>query len=854
MVTAVLSSTPQRASSPHSSYFRGIMGTGNGVNGGNGAGNGTGGRGLDFQGISDSLLSSAYETLPKWLPGGKILGHEYVCGGIEGGAGDSFRINMKTGVWAEFNGGEPKGADLIDLYAEIHGLREDLGRAVRELAAQHGYELGGRPLPPVPRPSPRPPSPGGGPKPVCHRAPDDALPPSGACGKWGRPVGMWRYRDVQAYTLGYKARYRAADGSKTYFFWHWDPDRSGGPGWNIGDLPAPRPLYGLELLAVCPDAPVLLVEGELAADAARLFHGPYITVTWANGVGGVTKADWRPLFGRPVLMWPDADNSHTERPARGGGVLPYLQQPGPKAMQQIAAILYPHGGEIKIIDVSDIQQDGWDAADSKFKTFAEFRSWCRPDDGPSRVTVFAPPATVTEIPTASSTESILSIAHSEDCLTLQFSELHASNLRFTHERGWFRWDGMRWRTSPLAEITELARSFCRDYTSQDESMIAESKTLHRTLTGSRTAKNIEFLARGAKQHWSEFSSMDANLWVFNTPGGTVNLKTGAIRPHSPSDLITKLSNSKPDGSSQLWLDFLARATDNDQALVDYLQRIAGYALCGDPSEECLLFFYGPGGNGKGTFLDSIQYAMGEYAVTAGMETFTESRGDRHPTELAKLAGARLVVSQEVEEGKYWNESRIKTMTGRDIVTARFMSKDFFEYRPQFTLMISGNNKPSFKTVDDSIRRRLHLIPFNANILKDQRDTGMKEKLRAQADGIMAWMVQGCLEWQRQGLNPPPAVLEATNEYLEEEDTLSLWVKECCSLGKTHTESNSDLYASFKVWKEARGEGVQSQKKFSTNLVKMGFKRDRNMTLRFLLGLKLTESARSDSQRQSHFTD
>ena len=197
-----------------------------------------------------------------------------------------------------------------------------------------------------------------------------------------------------------------------------------------------------------------------------------------------------------------------------------------------------------------------------------------------------------------------------------------------------------------------------------------------------------------------------------------------------------------------------------------------------------------------------------------MDTFMDARGDRHPTDLAGLRGARFVASVETEQGRRWNESKVKAITGGDKVSARFMRQDFFEYIPQFKLLIAGNHKPSIRNVDEAMKRRLHLIPFTVTIPPERRDGKLTEKLYAERDGILAWAVEGCLAWQRDGLRPPECVVSATEEYFEAEDALGQWIEERCILSKTHREGVSNLFTDWREWAERAGEYVGSIKRFS----------------------------------------
>jgi putative DNA primase/helicase len=271
---------------------------------------------------------------------------------------------------------------------------------------------------------------------------------------------------------------------------------------------------------------------------------------------------------------------------------------------------------------------------------------------------------------------------------------------------------------------------------------------------------------------------------------------------------------------------LNEITNGDADLQAYLQRMAGYCMTGITSEHVLFFCYGTGANGKSVFINTLGGIWGDYAATAPMETFVASNSDRHPTDLAGLRGARLVIAQETEQGRRWAESKIKALTGGDKISARFMRQDFFEFTPEFKLLISGNHKPGLRGVDEAIRRRLHLIPFNVTIPAAKRDHKLFEKLRAEWPGILQWAVDGCLEWQRIGLAPPAAVRDATAEYLAAEDAIAQWLDECCDKSTTAQTEVRTLYASWSKWCERTGEFAGTQKSFSQALEDRGYQKRR----------------------------
>ena len=411
---------------------------------------------------------------------------------------------------------------------------------------------------------------------------------------------------------------------------------------------------------------------------------------------------------------------------------------------------------------------------------------------------------------------------SDESLAMQFSEQHADALRYVAAWGeWYEWTGTVWRTDDTLRVFDLARRLCRQASAGcDKDRVAA------TVASAKTVAAVERLAKADRRHASTIEQWDSDPWLLNTPGGTVDLRTGKMRHHAPGDHITKSTAVAPGGNCPLWRNFLHTVTAGDEELQRYLQRMAGYCLTGSIREHALFFAYGTGGNGKGVMINTLTGIMADYATVASMETFTASTTDRHPADLAMLRGARLVTAQETEEGRRWAESRIKALTGGDPITARFMRQDFFTFQPVFKLLIAGNHRPGLRSVDEAIRRRMNQLPFTVSIPAEERDLDLPEKLRAEWPGILKWAIEGCLEWQRGGLAAPPAVIEATAEYLESEDAMGAWLEECTTRASTFHSQASELYSSWKAWADAAGELPGSQKRFSQALGARGFVAER----------------------------
>ncbi|HUS53275.1 MAG TPA: phage/plasmid primase, P4 family, partial [Thermohalobaculum sp.] len=321
---------------------------------------------------------------------------------------------------------------------------------------------------------------------------------------------------------------------------------------------------------------------------------------------------------------------------------------------------------------------------------------------------------------------------------------------------------------------DLVRKICRE-----EAALCDKPGTATMLASAKSVAAVEKLAKSDRRLAATIDQWDADPWVLNTPDGVVDLKTGTIRPHKPDDYATMITATAPGGDCPRWRKFLDEITGGDADLAAFLQRLAGYSLTGSTREHSLAFLYGTGANGKSVFLGTLAGMLGAYAKTAPIETFTATMTDRHPTDLAMLRGARLVSAQETEEDRRWAESRIKSLTGGDVIAARFMRQDFFEFTPQFKLVIAGNHKPGLRSIDEAIRRRFHLVPFTVTIPPEKRDPDLAEHLKAEWPAILAWAIEGCLAWQRDGLAPPESVLAATAHYLEGQDAIAAWIDDCC---------------------------------------------------------------------------
>ena len=422
-----------------------------------------------------------------------------------------------------------------------------------------------------------------------------------------------------------------------------------------------------------------------------------------------------------------------------------------------------------------------------------------------------------------------------DRVALAFAEAMAEGLRYCHHSGgWYAWDAVYWRRDEtlmaLHVVRELARQLSKGLTKA--SALKEARSVGFARSVEKFASSDPRLAV-TSAHW------DQDPYLMGTPEGTLDLRTGLVRAPDAADGISKLAAMAPARMpTPIWDSFLAQTFKGDEDLIAFNQRWFGYGLTGDTREHALWFGSGSGGNGKGVMLNTIHWLMGDYSRVAPMDMFTAKAHDSHPTELAMLRGARLVTASETEEGRAWAESRIKQLTGGDPISARFMRENHFTYQPQFKLSLIGNHNPRLKNIDDAMRRRFNLVPFRNVVAKADQDQHLQEKLKAEGAGIMQWLVDGCLAWQRGGLQPAAAVRAATDKYFSEQDLVGQWLAEFWEDSAGAMAGSADLFRSWAMYAQGAGAEPGLQRQLTEELDRRGYEQGRNNTLgRYLKGLR-----------------
>lgn len=416
----------------------------------------------------------------------------------------------------------------------------------------------------------------------------------------------------------------------------------------------------------------------------------------------------------------------------------------------------------------------------------------------------------------------------------RFLDTFGHLVRYCHKWGkWLVWDGRRWCLDEKggASVYDLALQMASAMA--EEAAGAEDKESRESLSawalkceGRARIDNMLALAKTSLRVAVEPGELDSDPWLLNVQNGTINLKAGAIKPHDPADLITRVCPVPydPEAKSAKWERFLARVIPDAEVQV-FVHKALGYSLTGKVGEQVFFFAYGSkGANGKSTFMEVVQHILGGYSRAMQAETLMLQHGCRAGAspDIARLKSARFVSAPETPVGRRLDEQMVKQLTGGDTIVARYLYQDEFEFRPQMKLWVVGNHKPQIQGADQAIWRRVRLIPFDVVIPEEERNPNLTEELLEEAPGILRWMVDGCLDWQEEGLKAPAKVLESVAEYLEEMDVLGRFLAEKCQVGDGREVQSSTLYAAFQLWSEAEGQKVWSQTAFSLAMKERGF--------------------------------
>jgi putative DNA primase/helicase len=436
-------------------------------------------------------------------------------------------------------------------------------------------------------------------------------------------------------------------------------------------------------------------------------------------------------------------------------------------------------------------------------------------------------------------------AKSEDGHSQALIAQHGDTLRYCPQMGrWLHWDGHRWHKQPAGggEAREFAKTVARGYPDGDGWTAHKKRSLSNagltaclgmTETDPRVTVDID--------------ALDAHPWELNTPGGIINLRTGHLRPADPIALHTRSTRVAPDPDADQtpWLDFLTTTFRGDTEIIGFIQRLMGYACVGTVREAILPVFYGQGANGKTVLLETVQAILGDYATVAPSKFLVQGPG-QHATEIAALAGARLVIASETNEGERFDEAKVKQLTGGDTIKARFMRQDEFTFTPSHLLVMMTNHRPEVGSGGTSFWRRVREVPFTNVIPEHQRDTELKDRLVEQhGPAIMAWLAQGAALYAQQGLREPEGVRAATQAYEASTDTVARFVDDMVILGGgEHVKTRSSaVREAYETWCKAEGETPVAPKTLTTQLMgkfEIGMHKG-TKGARFLTGMSLASA-------------
>jgi putative DNA primase/helicase len=412
-------------------------------------------------------------------------------------------------------------------------------------------------------------------------------------------------------------------------------------------------------------------------------------------------------------------------------------------------------------------------------------------------------------------------------------------------RQWFVWDRKRWLLDETGEVSRRAkvtveRLLADAYALTDSGHRAKRIRLAINAQSANRIAGLIELAKSEPGIPIIQDQLDADPWLLNVENGTLDLRTGVLREHRSKDLITKLAPVTYDAKATCprWESFLDKIMAGDHDRIRYVQKARGYALTGDTREQCFFILHGTGANGKSTLTGVVAKVAGGYSQHTPTDTLLVKRSDTIPNDVARLHGARLVTAAEAECNRVLAEALVKQLTGGDKIAVRFLHGEFFEFNPSFKLFLAVNHKPVIKGTDNAIWRRVRLIPFDVTIPQDEQDRTLPEKLEAERTGILRWLVEGCLAWQKERLEPPAAVVAATADYRDEMDTVGAFLDQCCVPDAAAQTPAKELYDACRQWCAEHGETPPSKAELGSRLAEKGFKPGRTKAGRFWRGLEL----------------
>lgn len=622
----------------------------------------------------------------------------------------------------------------------------------------------------------------------------------------------------------------------------------------------PPPRYGLHRALERHEATVLITDHRRAAKVAEALLPSYVCC--AHPDGGDRWGALEPLRGRTVLLWPSAD---------GLDAMLRLETVITGPLACTGKLIEPQGFDLAAFTGSQDELISWakahvrplhapaspnpaaqaGAAEGTTSLASPppaaagpepERGDLSPPEPSEPPTAEFPPEATTKRPrkpkrhlhavdgnaalAPDADAESMPVEMGEDHLALEFAAKHNEDWRYTRKWAqWHHYDGDGWRPDETELVDRLALEFCRSAANWQEarSLTPDGK---RKIARRSTAFNVRDASRNDRRIAAIAEQWDTDPYLLGCPGGAIDLRTGKLIAGDREAYITMRTAVAPEkGEPALWLAHLHKVLQGDEDTIGFLRRYLGMGLSGIVGEHCLVYFSGSGRNGKGITIDTMTKLVGDYGYAAPFNLLTESKSERHPTELAALRGKRLVSASEPPEGARWDDGRIRWLTGGDPINARGMRQDPFTFNPTHKLLLMGNNLPSLRSVDPAMRARFRIIEFNYFFPPEERDIHFAERLRAEWPQILNWLIEGCMEWQDCGLGMPENIQRATDDYLESESvgTFDGWLSENTDAHPDQYTKSSEAYENFRRWSEHQGGGTLSHKSFSKKLKKAGYK-------------------------------
>lgn len=434
----------------------------------------------------------------------------------------------------------------------------------------------------------------------------------------------------------------------------------------------------------------------------------------------------------------------------------------------------------------------------------------------------------------------------------RMAKMHRHHIRFVVDADtWLHWNGNAWEKVDRTYILQLGKQTVDAMHIEADQMVAGALKDKLKSNAYATEKSREFNSM-VKLFESEegipvsINQLDAGELVLPVKNGMIDLKTGELLPANKDLLITRFTDIEFDATAgcPTWSKFMSDITQNDPLLVRYLQRMVGYSLTKSTTEQCIFFMYGYGANGKSTFLNILLALVGALGTQAGSEFIvqgTKRNSQAASGDLARLNGMRFVAISEIDDGRHLEEAIVKSLTGGDPITARFLYKSEFVFTPVAKFWIATNHKPTIRGNDHGIWRRVRLIPFSQKFDKSQQDPNMESKLRRELPGILNWAIAGCLDWQGVKMPLPPVIEKATNEYRSEMDILGNWLEQNCMWGSEFEISFAEAYDDFSDWMTENYNISYAKKRLGQLLIERGFERGPQSNKRTYRGFDLKKN-------------